>query len=371
MRILYFTSRDGPHDQRFLRTLASTLHQVYALRQRQCRPTTPPGITELAWPEGLPDWSHWPGWQQAKRQFKRLIERIKPDIVHAGPIQGPALLVALTGFHPLVSMSWGMDLLYDTQRSPWMRFAARYTLERTDIFIADCQTVADKAASYGFPPQRMVLFPWGVDLDHFSPHQGAIEGQQLRKSLGWQETFVILCNRTWAPVYGVDVLAKAFVCAVNNNDHLRLLLLGGGPQASLIHQILAPVSEYVHFAGWLNRQALPKAYCAANLFVSPSHCDGSSVSLMEALACGCPVLVSNIPSNREWVKPGVVGDVFIDGDVENFQTKLSQMEVDPNLETYGAKARLLAESRADWQKNFQRLLYAYQLAFEGKGSYRS
>lgn len=368
MRILYFTSRDGPHDQRFLRALASTPHQVYALRQHECCPNTPNGITELAWPDGQPDWSHWPGWQNGKRQFNNLLQRIKPELVHAGPVQGPAFLVALAGFHPLVSMSWGMDLLWDTKRSPWMRYAACYTLERSDIFIGDCQTVAEKTASYGFPPQHMVIFPWGVDLDHFSPHQGSSEGQQLRQSLGWQETFVILCNRSWAPVYGVEVLAKAFVGALNKHNHLRLLLLGGGPQAPLIHEILTPVSAYAHFAGWIDRQALPAAYSAADLFVSPSHCDGSSVSLLEALACGCPVLVSDIPSNQEWVKPGLVGDVFADGDVDHLQSKLIKMAFDPHLGSYGSRARLLAESRADWQVNFQRLLYAYHLAIEGVSS---
>ena len=366
MRILYFTRSDGPHDQRFLRALEKTTHQVFALRQRQCKPDTPSSITELAWPDGWPDWSHWPGWQEGKRQFIDLIEDIKPDIVHAGPMQGPALLTAWSGFHPLVSMSWGMDLLYDTQRSPWMRYAAKYTLAGTDILVADCQTVANKAASYGFPPARMVLFPWGVNLDHFSAHQSRENGQQLRKSLNWQEDFVVLCNRTWAPVYGVDILAKAFAGAINTNKNLRLLLLGGGPQSPIIHKILAPVSEYVHFGGWFDREALPATYCAADLFVSPSHCDGSSVSLLEALACGCPVLVSDIPSNQEWVQPGEVGDLFIDRDVDSLQTKLLQMATNPNLKSFGKKARLLAESRADWHKNFQRLLYAYQLAFEGR-----
>ena len=367
MRILYFTNRDGPHDQRFLRALAATPHQVFALRQRQCCPETPMGITELTWPDGQPDWSHWPGWQQGRQQLTSIIQQIKPDLVHAGPVQGPALLTALAGFHPLVSMSWGMDLLYETKRSPWMRFAARFTLEHTDIFIGDCQTVAKKAASYGFPPHRMVLFPWGVDLDHFSPSLGSIEGQTLRKSLGWQDAFVVLCNRTWAPVYGVDVFAEAFVNAINKNQDLRLLLLGGGPQAHLIKETLAPVSDYVHFAGWYARTSLPAAYCAADLFVSPSHCDGSSVSLLEALACGRPVLVSDIPSNQEWVKPGVVGDVFVDGDVENLQDKLLRMQSDPHLASYGTRARLLAEADADWQKNFQKLEYAYQLAVEGIG----
>jgi L-malate glycosyltransferase len=361
MRVLYFTARDTPHDRRFLNALARTSHQIYALRQYACLPDSLDGITELSWHLGQPDWSDWRGWKHGKSQLVDMVAQIQPDLVHAGPVQGPALLTALAGFHPLVTMSWGSDLLLRAKRSPWMRFVSQYTLDRTDVFLGDCQTVLAAAASFGFPKNKMVCFPWGVDLEHFSPHNGWATGQALRESLGWQEKFIILCNRTWSQLYGVDVLATAFVNGVNENDDLRLILVGDGPQTSLIHKILAPVADKVSFPGWLCRNDLPGAYCAADLFVSPSHSDGSSISLLEALACGRPVLVSDIPSNREWVNPDI-GVLFRDGDVTSLQGKLLQLAADPDLSRYGTAARMLAEDRADWQKNFLKLIKAYQMA---------
>ena len=56
MRLLYFTEADSPHDQRFLRALAGTNHQVYALRQKASQPKASQGIIELSWPDGQPDW---------------------------------------------------------------------------------------------------------------------------------------------------------------------------------------------------------------------------------------------------------------------------------------------------------------------------
>ena len=85
---------------------------------------------------------------------------------------------------------------------------------------------------------------------------------------------------------------------------------------------------------------------------------------MQALACGCPALVSDIPSNQEWVQPGEVGELFRDGDVASLKQKLLQMVEDPKLAQYGVKAREVAEDRADWGKNFQKLLGAYQLAVD-------
>ncbi|MCB2213807.1 glycosyltransferase [bacterium] len=364
MRILYFTEGDSPHDRRFLSALAGSRHETFALRMRAAHPDTPSGVTELTWPGERPDWAGWPGWEAGANQLEKLLAEVKPDLVHAGPVQGPAFLAAHAGWHPLVTMSWGSDLLRWADRSPWMRCATRFTLDRTEVFLGDCQTVADAAAGYGVPREKMVVFPWGVDLDHFSPENGRDAGLVLRRSLGWEDEFVILCNRTWAPVYGVDVLAEAFVKAASTNSHLRLLLVGDGPEAETVHRILDPVADRVHFPGRIGRAELPGYYQAANLFVSPSYSDGSSVSLMEALACGRPVLVSDIPSNREWVRPGENGDCFPDGDVVALAGKIRELASNPDLSKYGENARQLALRRADWERNFSRLLEAYQLAVD-------
>ena len=362
MRVLYFTVGDSPHDRRFLRALGGTSHQIFVLRKMSCLPMTPAGVVEIGWPQGQPDWSHWHGWQAGIGQLKGIIHEVRPDILHAGPVQGPALLAALAGFHPLLTISWGSDLLLQAGRSPWMRYATRYTLDRTDFLLADCQTVADEALHYGFPATNLVQFPWGVDLDHFSVQNGQEDGLALRRALGWKGNFVILCNRTWAPPYGVDLLAKAFVKAVAVNHNLRLLLVGDGPQRDLIRRILDNLGEYVECPGWVDRATLPGYYCAADLYVSPSHCDGSSVSLLEALACSRPALVSDIPSNQEWVSPGVNGDLFHDNDSGSFIEKLCSMSCDPGLEPLGERSRVIAEERADWSENFAHLLEAYQQA---------
>ena len=364
MRVLYFTERDTPHDRRFLTALGGTGHQVFALRLKDCDPLTPMGVTECDWPDGLPELAHWAGWQAAAKQLAALLDDLKPDLVHAGPVQGPALLTALAGFHPLVTMSWGSDLLRTAQRSPWMRSATQCTLDRTDVFLGDCQTVADAAAGFGFPREKMVLFPWGVDLQIFSPENGFELGEELREKLGWQENFVVLCNRTWAPLYGVDQLARAFVAAVQQEPQLRLLLVGDGPQAEEIHEILDPLGDKVYFAGRIEQNDLPAYLNGADLYVSPSHSDGSSISLLEAMACGRVVLVSDIPSNREWVEDGVNGRLFTDGSESDLVAKLVEMVHDPGQLDYGGFAHVTATERADWRRNFQECLRAYQLAVE-------
>ncbi len=82
------------------------------------------------------------------------------------------------------------------------------------------------------------------------------------------------------------------------------------------------VDEYVTFGGQISQTDLPRWYHMADLYISPSHVDGSSVSLMEALACGLPCLVSDIPANKEWVFENENGWLFRDGDADHLAEKI-------------------------------------------------
>ena len=82
---------------------------------------------------------------------------------------------------------------------------------------------------------------------------------------------------------------------------------------------------------------------------------------MEALACGLPALVSDIPANKEWVTENVNGWLFPDGDAAALAAKvLAVVDQRRRLGAVSRAARRSAEERADWQKNFRVLLDAYQ-----------
>ncbi len=91
------------------------------------------------------------------------------------------------------------------------------------------------------------------------------------------------------------------------------------------------VLDRVHFGGQVGQKDLPRWYHMADLYISPSHVDGSSVSLMEALASGLPCLVSDIPGNREWIEDGVNGWLFRDGDVDDLAEKILVCDQKPQV----------------------------------------
>jgi glycosyltransferase involved in cell wall biosynthesis len=391
MRILYFSRDYTTHDHRFLTGLANTSHKVYFLRLEkglhvlEDRPL-PPEIELVQWVGGIQTVKLKDGFRLLN-DLHRVIRQVKPDLIQAGPIQRSAFLVALTGFHPLVSMSWGYDLLHDVNINLFWRWATRYTLQHSDAMVGDCNTIRQLAISYGMPDYRIVTFPWGVDINHFNlptfnhsnvlllepPNVQSLQPSSLptfkpsnvqRLESPSIQTFSLLSTRGFEPIYGIDVIAKAFVIAARKRPELHLTMLGNGSQAAAIRQIflIGAVSDRVHFPGQVAYDDLPSYYQNADVYLSASHSDGTSISLLEAFACGTPAIVSDIPGNQEWVTPGENGWLFPDGNAEALASViLNAMDQRQILPEMGHKARLLAEAHANWEKNFPMLMTAYQL----------
>jgi glycosyltransferase involved in cell wall biosynthesis len=359
MRILYLTNGQTPHDLRFTTALAQTQHEVFAIPLDGVDYSWPAGIKTTNW---KPVRKSWRGLRLNTPKLNKVIKDISPDLVHAGPVQGPAFLASLTGVHPLVTMSWGSDLLFEAQRNFQTRIITRSTLMRTDILVGDSQCIEVEARRFGFRGPYF-QFPWGVDLEHFSPAGTA----DLRERLNWKNHTVLLSMRAFEKIYDVECILKGFLKAVKEKPELRLIILGRGSQEERLKRIAiqSGESDKIYFGGTVALEDLPDIYRSTDLYVSASHSDGASVSLMEALACGLPVLVSDIPGNGEWVTPGDNGWLFDKGNSPLLSQYMTEFEKESETTRQMKNSnRILAEERADWKRNFPVLLKAYEKAFE-------
>lgn len=379
MRILYFTRDYTPHDHRFLSALSESQHRVYFLQLEQRghpledRPL-PSAIEQV----------HWSGGQKPATLrnapglllgLQKIVQQVKPHLIHAGPIQRSALLTAVSGFRPLISMSWGYDLIQDAKRNAWWRWATHFTLKNSDWLIGDCDAIRRLAVSYGMPADRITTFPWGIDLEHFSPPTT----NEAEERPIVNQPFTLLSTRSWEPIYGVDILARAFVLAARECPDLRLIMLGNGSLAGSLRKIfmdggMLPGSDNqaaniqssrVVFPGQIGFDKLPSYYQSADLYLAATHSDGTSISLLEAMGCGCPVLVSDLDGNREWVTPEKNGWLFPQGDAHAMaQAILKAVKMRSQLPGMGEAARKTVEQRADWKTNFSKLLQVYQQVYD-------
>jgi len=366
MKVLYFSHGYTVHDQRFLNAIVAAGQQAFFLRLERrdvwnVELPLPKGVQELSWEGGKKPFSWWRA-RRLVKDLRALVDDLQPDVLHAGPLNSISVLAARSGFHPLVQMSWGSDILWEAKRNVISRRRVRYALSKSDVMIGDCQAVAQSAIELGFDEDRIVTFPWGVDIKRFKPSP---RKSALRKELDWQDNFVVLHTRNWEAIYGVENVAKAFAQATQGDPGLRLLMPGKGSQKRSIKSIFrkAGVLERVHFAGQLGQEDLPAYYQAADLYLSGSYSDGSSVSLMEALASGLPALVSDIPANREWVQAGDEGWLFPLDDVDALAAAIRfAREQHAQFAQMKKRARHKAELRADWTKNQLGISRAYELA---------
>lgn len=382
MKIIYFSKNYTPHDYRFLASLSKTKHEVFFLqleattRQTEDRPV-PKNVQQILWAGGQSEF-RWRDVPKYVFSLRKVIQEIKPDIIHAGPIQNCAFLVALSGFRRLLTMSWGYDLVMDAESSWWMKRITYFVLSNSAFFTSDANVTREKAIAFGMNPGHTVVFPWGIDLEHFHPktdrRRKTVDGKTRSAVRGQRSKGITLfCSRTWESIYGVDVLARAFVKVASENPNVNLILLGGGSQGMNIRQILmnGGAMDRVHFGGQVGQRDLPRWYHMADIYISPSHVDGSSVTLMEALASGLPCLVSNIAGNKEWIEDGVNGWLFRDGEVDDLAEKiLFAIKNRKSFKKIGEAARKTAQQKADWKKNFGKLLEAYEKVVAQSGASR-
>lgn len=363
MRILYCSENYCPHDYRFLSALSKTNHTVFWFRLEggsriQEEREYPPGIHIVNWDNDKEKIS-WLDYAYLKTKFEKVIREVQPEIIHAGPIQRVAFLPAFTSSHPLISMSWGFDLLEDAYRNIFWKKITQYVLGKSDWMLTDCQTVKQTAIGFGFSKEKITVFPWGVDLKLFSP-----DGRRkMREEIGFENDFLIIHTRSWEPRYGVDIALRGFRIAADSVPNLHMIMLGGGSQEKRVKKFINShgLSNQIHLYGYQTNDKLPAYYQAADAYLSASHIDGSSVALMESMACGCPALVSDIPSNLEWITDGVEGWTFHDEDADDLAKKIIiAAGMQRKLNSLGKAARSKTERFANWDNNVEKLLNTYQ-----------
>lgn len=365
MRVLYLTDNASIHNRRFLEKLAASGHEVLhwnLTAENAFNSSLPDGVTSVLSSSRLEPNAPLSCYRDFLPKFRSSLNELRPDLIHAGPVQTAGYLAALAEFHPVLIMSWGSDLLVDSERNGEWTAATRIALQNADAFFCDCDTVLKKANSFReFSQSQVVKFPWGVKAGDFSPSGPTPSDRRLIKERG---TTTFIYTRSWSPLYGTEVLLDAFVRAYSANRYLRLLLVGkGSDDPSIQEYVAAHQFEHCVFAfGPQPTESLPGWFRAADAYISCAKSDGTSISLLEAMSTGLPVIVTDIPSNREWVNEPENGYLSESGSSESVADKMLQVaSISSNdRESISQRNQLIVKNRADWDRNFPLLLSMYE-----------
>lgn len=363
--ILYVTEGYCTHDRHFVAEMTKVGHEIWVL------PCSGAAIRDdVPLPEGaihrLPPLSEQNllpgtiGWLTATLRFARVAKRISPDLIHAGPVQTSGFFAAVSGFHPLVIMSWGSDVLATPHKSVILKRITQFALKRADFAIADCEIVRRRISELGqMQANQIAMLTWGVDLNYFRPKTRVLG---LREKWGWTGCKILISTRDFEPIHGTNILLKAFGRAHAARADIRLIMLGDGSLRKAAEEFVAAnqLKAKVRFVGRVPEELLPDYFAESDLYVSATYCDGSSVSLLQAMACGLPAIVARGNGNNEWVTDGWNGWLYPAGDAEALSAKVLEALLDDAGRARAGIANIrIVSERADWMRNFTCVAKAY------------
>ncbi|MEW2436224.1 glycosyltransferase family 4 protein [Streptomyces caniferus] len=239
-------------------------------------------------------------------RLARLIRRVGPDLVHTHSAKaGLAGRLAVRGRIPTVHQphAWSFEAVRGTPARPalgWERYAARWA-DRV-LCVSEAERLRGSEAGV---PGRWAVIRNGVDLDRYAP---AYREEAVRRALRRDlpalgdlppDAPLVVCVGRLCPQKGQLSLLRAWPAVGAAVPGARLVLVGDGPDRELLHAAAPPG---VRFAG-AARDAVPW-YRAADLVVLPSRWEGMALAPLEAMACGRPVVVTDVGGARESLPPG-------------------------------------------------------------------
>ena len=355
MRILFVANPNSPHTRRWVNWFARHGHTVFVAADN---PLKDP------WPEvtvfDLPRFFNLPGlrWLVWALCLRVLIRRWKPDILHAHRVSAAGWLAAASGFHPQVVTPWGSDLYVHPLRSTLAAWLARFCLRRADLVTADSKDLLLAAQRYGAAPARCALVQWGVDARVFRP---APASQVDRAAYQISGSPVIFSPRACKPLYNLDQIVAAFPAVRARYPQAQLILRAFEPdpayRAALEVQVerlgLADAMRWIgQIEPWEKIAAL---FQLSDLAVSVPSSDGTPGSVLEAMACGVPVIASDLPSLREWITPGENGLLFDSNDPRSIAESVIAALENKNLRDKAAGLNQeIISARAEYGQNMSK-----------------
>jgi glycosyltransferase involved in cell wall biosynthesis len=285
----------------------------------------------------------------------QLVRRERPAVIHAHWVLPNGFIAALVSHltrTPLVVSLPGSDV-FVAGRNALFRWMARFAFGRAALLTANSADLRDAAVTLGADSARFTLIIYGVDPDMLRPDDTGVA--ELRRRLGLDGATVVLAVGRFVYKKGFDVLIRAMSTLVKEHPRVQAVLVGDGDLREEWEALARRlgVTEQVLFVGTVPRDQISVYYNMADIFVMPSvvrPADGLNVCVVDALACGLPVVASDVAGNPLVVRDGENGYLVPQGDAAALAAALGRLAAAPELRrSFGQRARQMAVEEFSWR----------------------
>jgi glycosyltransferase involved in cell wall biosynthesis len=279
-------------------------------------------------------------------EIKDFIRQTNPDLLNAHFIPNYGLLGALSKRRPFMISAWGSDILLSPKKSLFHRLRVKYVLSKADLVTCDGTNLSKELVELGVPEEKIILAPMGIEQRLLIERKNDFEKK---------EDIIILSTRGFEPIYDLKTLIQAVPLIIQKvNKKVKLWITGMGSQEQELKKLSSKlgIEKYVEFKGYVTREDLEELFQKADIYVSTSLSDSTSVSLLEAMASGLVLLVTDIPGNREWIEDGKNGFLFPSGNYHALAEKIIWILNDfKEIEKLRAENQKIIHEKALWEKN--------------------
>jgi D-inositol-3-phosphate glycosyltransferase len=202
---------------------------------------------------------------------------------------------------------------------------------------------------YGASPERIGIVPGGVNLKLFQP----IDKRLARQELGWGDDKIVLFVGRIDPLKGIDRLLEA-VARLPDTHGLRLMLIGGDEQSESeierLHQLTRAlgIPDLVTFLGLIKHERMPYFYSAADVCVVPSYYESFGLVTLESLACGTPVVATDVGDFKKIIRPGETGYVVDNASPTELAGKIASVLSWPERDSSSIQSIRASVARFSW-----------------------
>lgn len=306
-------------------------------------------------------------------ELNRVIDEIKPDILHGHYLTLWCWWGVFTGFQPYVTTAWGSDIFLDTQNDLHRRFT-NFCLKESPLVTADSLDLLEATCKLRGDKDGLKYVPFGIDMDFFRPGYDVAE---LARRLGISGRKVVLSPRQFKPPSNIDIIIKSIpkvVAKVPDAVFLLKTYLSDNSSFSEYQQSLRElvrkmrVQDHVRFIEDIDFDEMPILYNLTDVMVTLRDTDGSACSMLECMACKTPIVASDIESMREWITDGENGRLVDRHSPDAVADAIMELLLDDKKKRkFVDTSYQRVHERADYRKNWTDVetLY-YQLLTEGK-----
>jgi len=245
---------------------------------------------------------------------------------------------------PVIVTIHGSDFRMATERLSFLTKIFLYVCQRATKITCVSDVQAKEIKKMGVERGKILTFPMGIDESFLKA------GRNRREKLNGQ-SHTVLSNRNLLPLYNISLLIRAIPIVLNREPNTKFLIAGNGPERETLEREAKNlnVDSFINFLGRIPHEEMANLLAQADIYVSTSLSDGTSVSLLEAMASGAFPVVTDIASNKEWIEDGLNGILFPVNDEKMLASKILDSIHDKELLERGRKLnRSVIKEKALW-----------------------